>query len=293
MLSRLRARLRYRRMQRLLRQLDRADERERRRPGSVPRVRGSARGPALFVAGMALLIAALLAVRVWLPEFALGYHSPAVDDVVHGPAPVGTAPYAFINTLASGRPVTYSSCEPVHYVINPAGMPSEIPPLIRQAVEQISSASGLRFIDDGTSNEQPSPDRLLRQPERYGRQWAPILVVWADQPPATVAREDGSDSFGMGGSTYIIGGGARDATRYVTGEVTLFSRALTPLLHSDNGPTKVRVVITHELGHVIGLAHTNDPNSLMTPKYAGQTGLGSGDLEGLRQLGHGACVPDR
>lgn len=291
MLRRLQARWRYRRMQRLLRQLDRADERERRGPGSRPRMDASVRGPVLFVAGLALVIAALVAVRVWLPEFALGHHRP--PDVVRGPAPGATGPYAFMNTLESGRPVTYSSCEPIHYVINPAGMPAELPPLIQQAVRQVGSASGLGFTYDGTSAEPPSPDRRSRQPERYGDHWAPVLFAWTDQPPATAARADGSEAFGEGGSTYVAEGGARGSTRYVTGRVTLYSHALTPLLRGDNGPTRVRAVITHEVGHVVGLDHTDDRDQLMTPSYTGLTELGPGDLEGLRQLGHGPCVPDR
>jgi hypothetical protein len=289
MLHRLRARMRYRRMQRLLRQLDRADARERR--GSGPRRDTSSfRGPALFVAGLALVIAALVAVRVWFPEFALGNHRPP-PEVVRGPG--GTGPYAFMNTLESGGPVTYSSCEPIRYVINPAGMPAEIPPLIQQAVQQVGSASGLGFSYDGTSAEPPSAERAARQPERYSGHWAPVLIAWADQPPAADAPKDGSETFGSGGSTYVAEGGARGSTRYVTGRVTLYGHALTPLLRGDNGPARVRAVITHELGHVLGLGHTDDPNSLMTPSYTGRTELGPGDLEGLRRLGRGPCIPDR
>jgi predicted Zn-dependent protease len=45
----------------------------------------------------------------------------------------------------------------------------------------------------------------------------------------------------------------------------------------------------HELGHVLGLGHVQDPSQLMYPAHHGQATYGPGDLAGLAAEGDGAC----
>ncbi|WP_240721531.1 matrixin family metalloprotease [Pseudarthrobacter sp. NamE5] len=56
-----------------------------------------------------------------------------------------------------------------------------------------------------------------------------------------------------------------------------------------DGSALVRAVIMHELAHVVGLDHVNDPTQLMYEENSGQ--LGTGDRTGLAMLGSGECVP--
>ena len=43
----------------------------------------------------------------------------------------------------------------------------------------VSAASGLQFVYDGTTAEAPSKTRETYQPDRYGKQWAPVLIAWS------------------------------------------------------------------------------------------------------------------
>ena len=49
-----------------------------------------------------------------------------------------------------------------------------------------------------------------------------------------------------------------------------------------------QAVVMHELGHVLGLAHVDDPGELMYPSVT-RTSYGSGDIEGLAKLGAVRC----
>jgi predicted Zn-dependent protease len=69
--------------------------------------------------------------------------------------------------------------------------------------------------------------------------------------------------------------------RYVIGQVTLDS--------SEKDPFETRMVLEHELGHVLGLDHTDDSSQLMYKAYHGQNGLGKGDIAGLKRLHDVPC----
>ena len=51
-------------------------------------------------------------------------------------------------------------------------------------------------------------------------------------------------------------------------------------------------MILHELGHVMGLEHVDDPVQLMYPEIDAPDGLAAGDLFGLRELGRAQCRKD-
>ena len=48
--------------------------------------------------------------------------------------------------------------------------------------------------------------------------------------------------------------------------------------------------MVHELAHVIGLNHVNEPTELMAATNNGQIELGPGDREGLARLGSLPCA---
>jgi predicted Zn-dependent protease len=63
------------------------------------------------------------------------------------------------------------------------------------------------------------------------------------------------------------------------------------ILREPDGERIARDIVLHELGHLVGLAHVDDPSELMYPE--GQADLHNyqqGDQTGLTQLGQGPCV---
>lgn len=203
------------------------------------------------------------------------------------PAGTGSGAFRLQDSPDPGQDfVAYDPCRPVHYVIRPDNSPVGGEALIHQAVKEVSAASGLRFIYDGPTAEGPSGDRERYQPDRYGKRWAPVLLSWSN-PSETPALA--GDVAGLGGSEYAHVPGHPFV--YVAGQVKLDAQALAPVLGYPRGAELVRAVIIHELGHVAGLAHVQDPTQLMHDENMGVTSLADGDRAGLALLGTGACVP--
>jgi hypothetical protein len=202
-------------------------------------------------------------------------------------APAGGGTYEFSAFQADGiTPVAYDPCRPIHYVVRPDNTPLGGETLIQDAVARISAVTGLQFIDDGLTEEDPSDQRQPFQPDRYGDRWAPVLVSWD-----TVAEKAdfAADVVGLGGSTTVSVGD--DPKVYVTGAVDLDAVQFVDILSRPGGQVDARAIVLHELGHVLGLDHVSDPTQLMYPTATDVPDFAAGDLTGLAQLGEGACVP--
>ena len=68
--------------------------------------------------------------------------------------------------------------------------------------------------------------------------------------------------------------------------------AMTQILEFEGGRDHIKAIVIHELAHVLGLDHVDDPNQLMYEENNGRTALADGDLAGLAKLGAGPCVPE-
>ncbi len=206
-------------------------------------------------------------------------------------APAGAGGYAFELTQAGSltAPVSWDPCRPIHYVVSGTA-PAGAEQFVTQSVAEISRATGLRFITDGPTTEQPtSAVRPSYQPKRYGKRWAPLLIAWTS--PAQEADLAGS-IIGLGGSSPMSSEDNR--LTYVTGRVSLDAPQIGEQL-AQGGPAAgpvMRAVVLHELGHAMGLAHVTDSSQVMYPEGSLQvTDLGAGDLRGLAALGAGTCEP--
>jgi hypothetical protein len=205
------------------------------------------------------------------------------------PPPGGSASYAFTGLQDDGvTPIRYDPCRPLRYVVRPDNAPPEGDVLLAEAFETIRRTTGLQPAALGATGEVPSLDRSPYQPDLYGQQWAPVLVAWAT--PTEIPELDG-DVLGVAGSVSAKATGLPSI--FVTGTVYLDGPQLAEVYAMPNGGRDaVRSTIEHELGHVVGLAHVDDPTQLMYPQATGQVSkFQAGDLAGLAILGEGPCVP--
>jgi hypothetical protein len=205
------------------------------------------------------------------------------------PAPPEGGTHEFIALQPDGvTPVAYDPCRPVHYVVRPDNAPVGGEQAVHAAFARISEVTGLRFVHDGSSDEPTTLDRPIFQPDRYGDRWAPVLVAWEteEQNPALAG-----DTVGQAGSAAVsLGGGTQI---FVTGTVSLDAGRMPEILGFRDGAETARGIVLHELGHLVGLAHVDDPEQLMYPEARREVAdFAPGDLTGLAVLGSGPCVPE-
>jgi hypothetical protein len=220
----------------------------------------------------------------------------------HRPEDIPLLPnsYSFLRVQPDGcTPVRFNPCEPVPYVQNVALAPPTGPDDVREAFARLSRATGITFVDEGTTDE--TFRRGPSVPERYGERWAPILVNWSrfgDQGPdpsiQAVGRGIGSVFEGV-----LVSGQLSLNVDAVTDR-----EARTPVAGGFGPPVGSGVgaigpkdvtwgrIILHELAHVAGLGHTRDRGAIMYPETAEQTARPAEykepDLQGLRHLGREA-----
>jgi hypothetical protein len=189
--------------------------------------------------------------------------------------------YTFILSDAAGHPYRWNPCAPIHYVENLDAAPPGSGEDITTALQRVSAATGLSFIDDGPTGEIPSLHRDPYQPARYGPHWAPVLIAWVTPDETDIPFDQGGETAAGVASPELPADQLGE--EYVSGWVAINAAEPTPTgfdTWGDQGP-----VLQHELSHVIGMGHVKRWGELMQPSGGGVTDYGPGDLAGLRLLG--------
>ena len=246
------------------------------------RARGGLRPRTLaLIGGLLAVLLVALALLAWQPVMKQVPPPEAVTvvpgqrvlpEVVTPDEPGG---YGFLRTNDDGTPVRYDPCQTLDYWINPAQMPRGGESAIHASARTVAERSGLALQYRGETTETIDswPADLPGQP---------ILFSWAT---ATQDPELAGDTLGYAGSAAYGTDGDR---QYTYGRVVLDAEDLDvmPLRRQH----AIESVATHELAHVIGLAHVDDESQLMAPYYQLQPRLGDGDLAGLARIGAGGCL---
>jgi Matrixin len=258
-------------------------------PGASPPVptwapRRRSRRPRVVLPGLlALLMVAGTGavVRVQLVRAQLGSPLHAVQSPA--PASAGWSP-SYVDD--KGRPARWDPCTPIHYVVATRWMPAGGRADLAAALDRLSRPSGLRFVDDGATDERPSQDRPAYQPERYGKRWAPLLIGWV--PPA---ETDLGLGHGVAGVTVAVAIPGPKGGSIVTGQLALDADHQLPAGFGP-GATEGEVLL-HELAHAVGLGHVLDPTQVMYPQTTNsESQYGAGDRAGLAAVGRPAgCHP--
>ncbi|MFN8050721.1 MAG: matrixin family metalloprotease [Acidimicrobiales bacterium] len=223
----------------------------------------------------------------------LSYPTPPTDQqakpIGNPPSDLPAGPYTVIGLQNDGvGVVTWDPCQPIHYVVNERTLVPGGEEMVREAIDEVSRATGLRFVLDGSTDEVPTIDRAPTDRARYGDRWSPLLVAWSD--PSEFAGLEG-DVIGRGGSNSVTAPRSGGRRSFVSGMLVLDGPDMAEVMTSPRwGRAAVKSVVLHELGHVVGLGHVDDRSQLMNPEMVlGVNDFGVGDRAGLASLGTGQC----
>ena len=254
--------------------------------------RGPVSGPLL--AAVSLVALAIGGVVLFVAWSAL---APASTPTPQATAPAGAASeaaaadgWAAWDHNDDGRPVRWDPCSPIDVVVNDSGAYTGFRADLDTALDEVRELTGLQVRVLGDVDERPHPRRPVHQPERYGDDWVPVLIAFAQEGENELPLLD-SDR-GLASPVAVGPDGERV---YVTGQIVLNAERDDLVAGSDNRGNSWGATLRHELGHLLGLAHVDDERQLMYP-HATEAPVtwGDGDRRGLAALGDGGCleVPD-
>lgn len=195
-----------------------------------------------------------------------------------GGTTVKTVTFTIAQRNPDRSPVRWNPCAPIHYVVRVTHAPSFALAEISRAVQALESASGLDFVYDGVTSERPPRDGATL-PDGSPR---PVLISFATATEVPFGSPLAS-GWGQALTTTDSQSGAR---RYVTGQVVLRPGGWTEGTSSAN---PLSLMLRHELGHVVGLAHVSATTEIMGTGGNGTARRwGPGDLAGLAAVGRPA-----
>jgi hypothetical protein len=202
--------------------------------------------------------------------------------------PAGSDGYAVWGLDHRGAPLRWDACAPVRLVLSEEQTPEHALRDLTDAISVLRDATGLDLQLVGTTAERPRIDRPLVIDDGEGWRWRPALIAWARPgeggiPLTSIDR----------GVALPVAVRAGDSEAYVTGQVVL-NAARTDLVDGfADRQDAIGATLIHELAHLLGLAHVEDPAQLLSSDPgSGPVALGDGDRAGLRAIGAEAgCNP--
>lgn len=187
--------------------------------------------------------------------------------------------------ISPGNDVAYDACRDLTYRLNMAKAPAGFAKEVKKAFGLIHEASGLEFRYAGTTSRIPwaTGRKAIRGPQ------ATISIAWTTEKVVSPLR---GSTIGIGGSGWfsVKGGGP---LWFYEGGVALDLEG-RPKPGFGIGPTTGELLL-HEIGHAVGLGHSEDIQQIMFPALLGQDKdqFQAGDLAGMRKVGaSNGCAPE-
>lgn len=249
-------------------------------------------------------VVAVIALAPWALWAVAGQVTSSADRDAHvqegeqGQLPgthAGADSYRFWGNNRDGQPLRWDPCAPIRLVVNPSGGPDGWRPLFADAVARVRDASGLDIIVSATTDERPRLDRPAFEPSRWGQRWSPVLVAWASAADTNLPLSSTDRGLAMplavgrSGDRQLVSG----QLVFNTDRLDLDVGSLDDLsLDFADRASSWGAVMVHELLHLVGLDHVDDPGQLMYGRPGeGPVALGDGDIAGLDVLTAGGCRP--
>lgn len=181
---------------------------------------------------------------------------------------------------STGQPVTWPRCRPVYVVANPEGIPAdqhdEFIAMLEHALDAISEATDQDWVHVGSTAHRAADEHTIRDVR------GAVTISFMTAPdPDDKASAWAMPRLGVDPSTGEV--------HFVTGVVNLNAQRLVGDAGGEVTPL-VATTLMHELGHIAGLDHVDDPGQLMhgyyslpdEPRYEEYR---DGDLAGLARVG--------
>lgn len=192
-----------------------------------------------------------------------GWDGVPPGRTAHLPLPAAPAgSYTLMHRVADGTGVRWDPCEVIDVRVNVEGAPPYARRAVRRAVRKVEQATG-------TTMEIRTTDLRQRRPHERITPEGVLLVNWPE-------TWDTPGPAGWGGITW-------SGSQVRNGIVSI-----DPAF--DAGIDRLVELLMHELGHAMGLLHTQDDDQIMFPvmSRSGRLRWGIGDRAGLARVGRGA-----
>jgi hypothetical protein len=197
-----------------------------------------------------------------------------------------------MDEVGGGEPRRWDPCRELTYRINVRGAPPGAVEDVTEALRRATGATGISFTELASTREDPYAQAVGSWSARITI-GADIVFVWLPHDRFAQLLRD----LAIRGRAVAIGvpfEGVGEAGNEWSGGLIVVD-AGGRLRRGFSRADSQGVVLMHEVGHVLGLAHVKDPTEIMYSGHALDlrvTDWGEGDLEGLRRLGREAgCDP--